>query len=632
MICHDLLRQNILDETKAISTATQIFSEFSFSNPPKIRVGPKVFTSFLFTNSSCLLKSGSILSFSLPGQPVVWSDLLIAWALTFPIAITAFWLFSRKLMRMQEEAINAVEVVISKHLGLGPQLDVDLTKRGLVSRLINSDIPILALIKEYIERQRFLIRGQTQKLVEARSRAEIGEFAAQVAHDISTPIEVISRAFDKKTPSDEAAVLASIRSLRESVDDITARYKSLRSNSPHTTVFKNIRTESVSTQINLVVGQMKNIWPEVSFDLRIDGDAPVKMNATAFQSAIRNILTNAVEAIGGVGRVVILVGETNSQVEISIRDEGPGIAKEIQEAIFEREKTFKPSGSGLGLFQAKQAIERIGGNISVVSSPGSGATFTVSIPKVEINGSAKPDKILIAPSTKIVIVDDDRLAHYTWRKALERVGKIEQVSYFFTVGEFKKWFSTNNPATNTIFFFDLQIKEGTKTESGLNLIKELQLEPHSYLVTGLAFKGEVSKMVNETSVRMLDKIEIPNLSFESVEDFDSVELVLIDDDPANHMLWKREAEAQSKKVATFLNFGEFLKHQHLLSRSAEVYVDWIMGKVEVGDQVARAVRNLGFKSIKIATSLADFDLGKDYQEFEVVTKFHPFDRRPQANL
>jgi signal transduction histidine kinase len=75
----------------------------------------------------------------------------------------------------------------------------------------------------------------------------------------------------------------------------------------------------------------------------------------------------------------------NGRVEVSVTDHGPGIPSEQQRLIFEKfgraklgDKT-KP-GTGLGLYIARSIAEAHGGAIGVVSAPGSGATFTLTLP------------------------------------------------------------------------------------------------------------------------------------------------------------------------------------------------------------------------------------------------------------
>ena len=72
-------------------------------------------------------------------------------------------------------------------------------------------------------------------------------------------------------------------------------------------------------------------------------------------------------------------------VQFCVVDDGPGIAPEYQEQVFELFRTLKPrdqvEGSGMGLSIVKKTVESRGGAIHLTSTPGAGATFTFTWPK-----------------------------------------------------------------------------------------------------------------------------------------------------------------------------------------------------------------------------------------------------------
>ena len=84
-----------------------------------------------------------------------------------------------------------------------------------------------------------------------------------------------------------------------------------------------------------------------------------------------------------------------SGVEIRVTDNGPGIAHEHQQLIFEKFRqvgdtlTGKPQGSGLGLAICRRIIEHFGGRIWVESEPGRGATFAMLVPYAESEQRAR---------------------------------------------------------------------------------------------------------------------------------------------------------------------------------------------------------------------------------------------------
>jgi two-component system, cell cycle sensor histidine kinase and response regulator CckA len=113
---------------------------------------------------------------------------------------------------------------------------------------------------------------------------------------------------------------------------------------------------------------------------------PVYGDSSQLEQVLVNLIVNALDAMPDGGDLTIATHSIRHKkqavVEISITDTGIGIPIEIQSAIFEPFFTTKPEGkgTGLGLSSAFGIVRQHGGNIEVDSSPGSGTTFTVSLP------------------------------------------------------------------------------------------------------------------------------------------------------------------------------------------------------------------------------------------------------------
>jgi two-component system sensor kinase FixL len=67
-------------------------------------------------------------------------------------------------------------------------------------------------------------------------------------------------------------------------------------------------------------------------------------------------------------------------VEVTVRDSGPGIARDIAGRLFTAFTTSKANGMGMGLFIAKSIVEAHGGTMRVESTPGEGAAFSFTLP------------------------------------------------------------------------------------------------------------------------------------------------------------------------------------------------------------------------------------------------------------
>ena len=94
-----------------------------------------------------------------------------------------------------------------------------------------------------------------------------------------------------------------------------------------------------------------------------------------------NLLQNAREVLGAKGNVFVTAKcRADYSIEISVRDDGPGIAPEKIEKIFEAYYTTKEKGSGLGLAIVRHNVELYGGNVRAESKLGQGAKFTLVFP------------------------------------------------------------------------------------------------------------------------------------------------------------------------------------------------------------------------------------------------------------
>jgi len=109
-----------------------------------------------------------------------------------------------------------------------------------------------------------------------------------------------------------------------------------------------------------------------------------------FNQVIMNILTNSIQAMEeSKGELVIQTVSSAIGVKIIIKDNGKGMTQEVKEHIFDPFFTTKEvgQGTGLGLSISYGIIERHNGNIDVISEPGKGTEFIISLPKSQSNSS-----------------------------------------------------------------------------------------------------------------------------------------------------------------------------------------------------------------------------------------------------
>lgn len=124
-------------------------------------------------------------------------------------------------------------------------------------------------------------------------------------------------------------------------------------------------------------------------DIPVVACAPSQIN-----QVFLNILVNAAHAIADEGTITLTTRAIGDQVEVMIKDDGPGIPEEVLPHIFDPFFTTKDvgEGTGLGLAISHQIIEQHGGTLSVQSKVGNGTCFTISLPVVaQISASGSED-------------------------------------------------------------------------------------------------------------------------------------------------------------------------------------------------------------------------------------------------
>ncbi|MBF0122827.1 MAG: PAS domain S-box protein [Candidatus Omnitrophica bacterium] len=142
--------------------------------------------------------------------------------------------------------------------------------------------------------------------------------------------------------------------------------------------------QTLKRALNIVMAELKNRIEVVSQY----GELPlVRMKEQQIVQVFINLLTNASQAIHGLGRVTMKTYVHHKDVYVEISDTGEGIAPEDLSKVFDPFYTTKPigKGTGLGLSVVHGIIERHGGTVTVRSQLGKGSTFIIKLP-IDANG------------------------------------------------------------------------------------------------------------------------------------------------------------------------------------------------------------------------------------------------------
>ena len=224
-----------------------------------------------------------------------------------------------------------------------------------------------------------------RRLVQADKLSSIGLLAAGVAHEVNTPLAVIStyaQMLAKQISEDEqkSKLLDKIAKQTFRASEIVNSLLSFSRTSP--TEFVEVDVSKVIQEtLNLVEHQLKKSGVEVKLDAPPMLPA-VKGNAGKLQQVFLNLFLNARDAMEAGGTLAVHAWSEDGFARIDVADNGQGIAPEHLERIYDPFFTTKAArkGTGLGLSVTYGIVREHGGTIEVESRLGAGSRFRVELP------------------------------------------------------------------------------------------------------------------------------------------------------------------------------------------------------------------------------------------------------------
>lgn len=218
--------------------------------------------------------------------------------------------------------------------------------------------------------------------------AKLEKFAFTAAHDLKSPINAISgiiylleRSIHEGSLEDTGSY---VRILKESTEKMKNLVQGILEYSRVDTSQLELESISLESVIHEIV-ELDGIKKQAR--LHIIGDLPtVVFNKSAIFQVLRNLISNAIKYSNkDLCTIEVKAEEKGSYYQISVSDDGPGIAKENQDRIFELfnkiETAIKKDSQGIGLATAKNTLNTFGERIWVESEIGNGATFFFTISK-----------------------------------------------------------------------------------------------------------------------------------------------------------------------------------------------------------------------------------------------------------
>jgi PAS domain S-box-containing protein len=317
------------------------------------------------------------------------------------------------------------------------------TAGGKTSRMIGGLLDITDRKQIELERAQLLRREQAARTEAESANHMKDEFLAALSHELRTPLSAIllwtKLLGDKATP-DTAQLREGLSAIKISAEAQKNLIEDLLDTSRIATGKMRLQIRDIELvplmkdvlDAILPAAKAKTIGVTIAFDENV---GVVQLDAERFRQIAWNLLQNAVKFTPPHGSIQVRLWRNEDEVQLTIKDNGRGIAPEFLPHLFERFRQYELAstrsggGLGLGLSIVKQLVELHGGTIDAESAGlNRGATFTVQLPLPKLAGDGRNHKpaggngAVDLTDSKILIVEDDTSTRHALQEILHNAG------------------------------------------------------------------------------------------------------------------------------------------------------------------------------------------------------------------
>jgi two-component system, NtrC family, sensor kinase len=348
----------------------------------------------------------AVVTYSLSSIDELWRQARVVVLAIVPVAVVLVTLLLELLLRrMVHRPIGVIRKTMKRVRAgdLGARAKVlHEDEIGAVARGLNEMLAELegfhTELQERVREATSELRARNEELVESYRRvfalrealaradqlAAVGHMAASVAHQVGTPLNLISGYVQMLRDEEgvDSRVTRRLEIVQEQIAKVTSIVRTMMDRVKQPTA--KVRTD-VGGLLRRVadVARPKLEAQGVKLDVTQSGPAEVMADAVQLELALLNLVANSLDATSAGGSISIAVGRTpEDRVRIDVADTGCGIEPAILPRIFEPWMTTKEAGrgSGLGLSITRDVVTGHGGTITVKSQVGAGSVFTVDLP------------------------------------------------------------------------------------------------------------------------------------------------------------------------------------------------------------------------------------------------------------
>ena len=327
----------------------------------------------------------------------LWDVTVIVLMMLLFVGVVSYWVIkpiTRPLERLRRAAVKQRENgdyvvrpedldIPNNEIGELAQAFVDMSSALHTRRqeLIGAQTELAQMnqaLEKRVEERTHELKAATRELVKSERLAAIGQMASIISHEIRNPLAVISNA----TRLIKMLVRTPDAKLLKQFGIIEAEIKQANSIISEVLGYARTRDLILSTiDLNSYLREILLSYPfipGITLKDELDPESVrIKVDAEEIKQAIRNIVSNAVEAMNGGGTLTVGTKVGRRVVCIYIADTGPGISEEVRHKMFAPFFTTKARGTGLGLAVVGKAIGRHKGKLFIQSEAGKGTCFQI---------------------------------------------------------------------------------------------------------------------------------------------------------------------------------------------------------------------------------------------------------------
>jgi signal transduction histidine kinase len=228
----------------------------------------------------------------------------------------------------------------------------------------------------------------SEEIARAGRLAALGQAAANMAHQIGTPLNLISgyvQLLIQSSPP-ESVSLDRLKAIQDQVAKVTAIVRAALDSSRPPAIPR--ERADLGALVSRVCRMARPMLEEAGVQVEViapEQPAELLADPVQLELALLNLISNSVDAMASGGRLMVRLRRANDRLHLEVEDTGSGISPELLTHVFDPWVTTKGpgKGTGLGLSIARQVVASHGGTIRADSRPGQGAVFTIDLPAAQ---------------------------------------------------------------------------------------------------------------------------------------------------------------------------------------------------------------------------------------------------------